>query len=89
MRPDAVRKLADAAARSSGGLTAVFAGAGDAWNYALVHPQGTDIAPLVKAMNAALQGRGGGRNGFAQGSVRAERSAIEAFCEKEAFTCSI
>ena len=89
MRPDAVRKLADAAAHSAGDLTAVFAGADNHWNYALVHPQGEDIAPLVKAMNAALQGRGGGRNGFAQGSVQADRSAIEAFLEKENIVCSI
>jgi alanyl-tRNA synthetase len=30
-------------------------------------------------MNKALNGRGGGRNGFAQGSVQADRAAIEAF----------
>ena len=34
-------------------------------------------------MNAALHGRGGGRNGFAQGSVEAERSAIEAFFKED------
>ena len=73
MKPDSVRKLADAAARSSTGLAAVFAGEKDSWNYALVHSQGSDISALVKSMNAALQGRGGGRNGFAQGSVRAEQ----------------
>ena len=40
---------------------------------------GGDIAQRVKEMNAALHGRGGGRNGFAQGSVEATQAEIEAF----------
>jgi len=79
MRPDAVRRLADAIAQKAGGLTAVFAGSGDQFAYALIRADGADINPFVKAMNAALNGRGGGRSGFAQGSLRAERAAIEAF----------
>ena len=58
---------------------AVFAGEGSHYAYALGRADGQDIGALVKAMNAALRGRGGGRNGFAQGSVEAERSAVEAF----------
>lgn len=84
MKPDSVRKLADAVARSCGGLAAVFAG-GEAqpckYNYALVRADGGEIAPLVKALNAALHGRGGGRNGFAQGSVEARQAEIQAFWE--------
>ena len=83
MRPDGARKLADAAARSAGGLAAVFAGAGSDYVYALVRSDGADIAPLVRRLNAALSGRGGGRNGFAQGSVRADAAAIRAFFEQE------
>jgi alanyl-tRNA synthetase len=79
MRPDAVRRLADAIARKAAGLTAVFAGADGQYAYALIHADGADINPFVKAMNAALKGRGGGRSGFAQGSVQADRAAIEAF----------
>ena len=37
------------------------------------------LAPLVKELNETLHGRGGGRNGFAQGSVQAGRGEIEAF----------
>ena len=37
------------------------------------------ISAAVKALNGGLHGRGGGRNGFAQGSVEAAQSAIEAF----------
>lgn len=76
---DEARRLADAVARRCGGLAAVFAGENGRYNYALLRSDGTDIAPLVKALNAALHGRGGGRNGFAQGSVQAEESAIREF----------
>jgi alanyl-tRNA synthetase len=83
LRSDGARRLADAVARRCGGLAAVFAGAdGEKYNYALVRADGAEIAPLVKALNAALHGRGGGRNGFAQGSVQARRDEIEAFFAK-------
>ena len=83
MRPDGARKLADAVAKAAGGLAAVFAGEGNSPVYALVQADGGDITPLVKRLNAALSGRGGGRNGFAQGSVQADGSAIRAFFHKE------
>lgn len=83
MRPDGARKLADAVAKAAGGLAAVFAGEGNSHVYALVQADGGDITPLVKRLNAALSGRGGGRNGFAQGSVQADGSAIRAFFHKE------
>jgi alanyl-tRNA synthetase len=79
MRPDAVRRLADAVAQKAIGLTAVFSGEDGHYAYALIHADGADINPFVKAMNSALNGRGGGRSGFAQGSVQASREAIEAF----------
>jgi alanyl-tRNA synthetase len=85
MSSDAVRRLADAVAKTCGGLAAVFAGEGAQpqhaaeFRYALVRADGGDIAPLVKAMNAALGGRGGGRSGFAQGSAQTRRAEIEFF----------
>lgn len=79
MKPDSVRRLADAVAQASGGLAAVFSGEGRQWTYAIVQPDGDGIGPLVKAMNAALCGRGGGRNGFAQGSLNADLDAIREF----------
>ncbi len=83
MKPDSVRRLADAAARTCGGLAAVFAGEGEKYAYALVRPDGGDIAPLVRELNRTLQGRGGGRSGFAQGSVQAARREIETFFAKQ------
>ena len=79
MKPDSVRKLADAVSKACGGLAAVFAGEGSHYAYALGRADGQDISAAVKALNGVLYGRGGGRNGFAQGSVEAAQSAIEAF----------
>ena len=66
-------------AKQSGGLACVFAGEDGQYAYAIVQAQAQDISAKVKDMNKALNGRGGGRNGFAQGSVQADRAAIEAF----------
>ncbi len=82
MRPDSLRRLADAVGKSCGGLAAVFSGEGEKWSYALVRADGADISSLVKELNQALHGRGGGRNGFAQGSVAAAREEIERFLER-------
>ena len=82
MKSDSVRKLADAVAKRCGGLAAVFAGEDGQYAYALVRADGADITPLVKDLNKALNGRGGGRGGFAQGSVQTDRAAIEAFFGK-------
>ena len=79
MSGDSVRRLADAVGHAVTGLAAVFAGEGSRWAYALLRADGQDISKLVKDMNAALHGRGGGRNGFAQGSVEATKEEIEGF----------
>ncbi|MDO4811428.1 MAG: alanine--tRNA ligase-related protein [Eubacteriales bacterium] len=78
MSSDAVRRLCDAVSAQCGGRCAVFAGEDGGYKYAIIHP-GQDIRQLVKDMNAALNGRGGGRDGFAQGSVAATAAEIHAF----------
>ena len=83
LRPDGARKLADAVGKTCGGLAAVFAGEAGSYHYALVQNSGTDISSLVKAMNTALHGRGGGRNGFAQGSLQASEAEIRVFWESQ------
>ena len=75
---DGVRRLCDAVAQSAGGRCAVFAGADGAYKYAVIHA-GQDIRALVKDMNTALHGRGGGRDGFAQGSAACTAEEIRAF----------
>ena len=78
MSSDSVRKLCDAVMQVCGGRCAVFAGADSAWKYAVGQADG-DLRELVKRLNAALQGRGGGKPGFAQGSCAATKGEIEGF----------
>lgn len=82
LSPDAIRRLAIAVGAVCGGRAAVFSGAdGAGYQYALVC-DGGNLQALSREMNAALDGRGGGKPGFVQGSVRADWSAIEAFWEQ-------
>ena len=78
MSSDSVRKLCDAVMQTCGGRCAVFAGADGGWKYAVGQVDG-DLRELVKRLNAALHGRGGGKPGFAQGSCAAARGEIERF----------
>ena len=79
MQADALRRCCAAVGARCGGRCAVFAGddAGG-WKYAIRLPSG-DLRVFVGAMNAALDGHGGGKDGFAQGGVRAPREEIEAY----------
>lgn len=78
MEPDSVRRLCDAVSRTCSGRCAVFAGTDGGYKYAVIHPE-QDITPFIKAMNAALRGRGGGRDGFAQGSAACTEEEIRRF----------
>ena len=78
MEPDSVRRLCDALSRTCSGRCAVFAGTDGGYKYAVIHPE-QDITPFMKAMNAALRGRGGGRDGFAQGSAACTEEEIRRF----------
>ena len=80
MSSDSVRRLCDAVLDTCGGRCAVFAGADGGYKYA-VGQRGGDVRALVKEMNSALNGRGGGKADFAQGSVSANEAAIRAFFE--------
>lgn len=53
-------------------------GSDGAYQYAVIE-SGGDLRPLVKDMNAALHGRGGGRDGFAQGSAACTAEDIRSF----------
>ncbi|MCQ2401830.1 MAG: alanyl-tRNA editing protein [Lachnospiraceae bacterium] len=75
---DGVRKLAVLIGEACEGRAAVFAGEGSDYKYAVVS-NGEQAMPFVKEMNAALNGRGGGRDSFAQGSVKATEKEIRAY----------
>ncbi|MBQ0037721.1 MAG: alanyl-tRNA editing protein [Clostridiales bacterium] len=78
MSPDAARRLCDMVSKTAGGRCAVFAGESGSYKYAVIHP-GQDIRGFIKEMNAALNGRGGGRDGFAQGSAACDEDTIRKF----------
>ena len=78
LSPDGLRRLCEAMAEVCPKGAAVFSEAPGGYRYAVrLEP------PAVKAMNAALHGRGGGRDGFAQGSVAAAWEEIQAYFEEE------
>ena len=83
LRGDGVRRLCDALTRTACGRCAVFAGTEGSYQYAVISP-GQDIRALVKELNQALHGRGGGRDGFAQGSAACTEAEIRAFFREKA-----
>ncbi len=78
MPPDSLRKLCGAVQDQCGGRCTVFAGGEGGYQYAVSQPGG-DLRGLAKAINAALNGRGGGKPEFIQGSVRASGEEIRRF----------
>ena len=73
----AVRDLADLIATACGGRAAVFSGS-DAEGYSLcLVRHGGDVKELGNRLTKELGGRGGGKPGFFQGSVKAARVQIE------------
>ena len=79
LSPAAIRDLADAIAQVCGGTAAIFSGNDtDGYNVCLCSKT-DDLRQFGKDMNTALQGRGGGKPGFFQGSVNATKAQIEDF----------
>lgn len=78
LSPDALRRLCDAVLHTCGGLCAVFSGQEGNYRYAVGRSEG-NLRDFVRCLNTDLHGRGGGKGSFAQGSVSASKSEIEAF----------
>ena len=78
MEPDSVRRLCDAVSGTCGGRCAVFAGTGGSYRWAVIHP-GQDLRAFIRDMNQVLHSRGGGRDGFAQGSAACTEEELRAF----------
>ena len=81
MAADSLRKLCGTVQEKCGGRCAVFAGEDGAYQYAIGQPGG-DLRSFAKELNAALNGRGGGKPEFIQGSVRASRQEIQDFFDR-------
>lgn len=79
---DSVRRLTSAVMETCGGRCVVCSGDDqNGYKYAMGEKDG-DLRPLVKEFNSSLNGRGGGKPFFVQGSVMAGRREIEAFFVK-------
>ena len=78
LEPGQVRVLADKIAGAVTGFAAVFSENGGGFSYCLAS-RTDDLRQLGKDMTATLDGRGGGKPNFQQGSVKASRAEIEAF----------
>ena len=77
----ALRELAEQISLRCTGVAAVFTGEEGSFSYCLAS-KSQDLRSLGKEMTAALNGRGGGKAEFQQGTVAATRTRIEAFFNK-------
>ena len=78
LNPGQVRELADAIAEKA--ETAIVYSGTDETGYSIcIISKSADTRELGKAVNAQLNGRGGGKPGAFQGSIRATKAQIEAF----------
>lgn len=82
LNSNGVRELCCAIGEACGGVAVVYSGAEGAYNLCI-----TGDPAQVKALGAALTakcgGRGGGKPGFWQGSIRAEQQTLEAVLHPE------
>ena len=82
LNPDGVRRLADVVMSRCAGLVAIFSGDDEkGYKYALCK-RNSDLRSMVRELNTALHGRGGGKPHFAQGSVMCTKAEIENFFAK-------
>ena len=78
MTGDSLRKLCGMVKEKCGGRCAVFAGSDGIYQYA-GGQDGADLRGLAKELNTKLNGRGGGKPEFVQGSVKASEDDIREF----------
>ena len=71
-----LRLLAEQVSAVCGAIAAVFSGSDGAGYSYCIACRGGSLKEFVKAMNGALQGRGGGKPEFQQGSVSAGKQSI-------------
>ncbi len=77
----ALRELTEAIVSRCGGKAFVFGKTSDGFHYCVADRAG-NVQALCKAMNATLSGRGGGKPGFCQGTVKADEEKIRAFLKE-------
>ena len=85
LSPDGLRRLAAALSQTRAGVCCAVSEKEDGGlAYAIACAgEGADLRPLCKELNAALDGRGGGKPGFVQGSFSADMDALRAFWARQ------
>ena len=78
LSPAGVRELAECISGCCSGVAAVFSGDEGSYTVCLARPGG-DVKALGNALAKALNGRGGGKAGFFQGSINASQRDIKEF----------
>ena len=81
LAPNGVRELATAIGECCGDVAAVFSGKDGAGYHLCLVGDALKVKALGAALSASLGARGGGKPGFYQGSVSANRAEIAAFCK--------
>ena len=76
---DSLRRLCDAVLHACGGRCACFSQIDSGGYKYAIGQQNGDLRALVRDVNQALNGRGGGKPDFVQGSVQAGQEEIEGF----------
>ena len=76
--PDGLHRLVVRLTEATPGLCAALTPNEKGTGYCLARTEG-DVRPLTKALNAALNGRGGGKPGICQGSCAASPEQVEEF----------
>ena len=79
--PDGLHRLAARLSEATTGLCAALTPNEKGTGYCIAR-SGGDVRPLTKALNAALNGRGGGKPGICQGSCAAAPEQVEEFLRK-------
>ena len=88
LNPVEIRKCADEILNGCGGICVLLSGDDNkGYRYAIGVRDG-DIRDLVREMNKQLDGRGGGKPFFAQGSLQGKRDRLEEFFKKKGFAIS-
>lgn len=83
LTPDGLRRLCDALLQTCSGRCACFSGTDETGYKYAIGERGGDLRAFTKSMNQTLQGRGGGKPDFVQGSLQACERDICTFLESQ------
>ena len=84
---EVMRELVNAGMERAGGVCAAFTGSDEAGYRYIIGSKTVDLRAEAKAINAAINGKGGGRSTMIQGSCTAKKAQLEAyFAERDFIT---